>query len=285
MAIGKVEALRKIYLRKICENVLAPKEDTVNLADKSSASSSLIAKNLADILGGAKCTYLPPGQETGRLFTSITKEFLCETFALLQHLRPGPWEFGLESAITAFDQYKHLLVLDKLIKEIRVLGVSLGTDYLVKPDIVVYRHPLSDEKLAKRTDTIRETPKVAEYTSLRAKNHEGQPSPLLHASISCKWTIRSDRAQNTRTEALNLMRNRKGKTPHIAAVTAEPLPTRIASLALGTGDLDFVYHMALPELIEAVKISDNEDQMDMLLNMVDGRRLRDISDLPFDLAV
>lgn len=43
--------------------------------------------------------------------------------------------------------------------------------------------------------------------------------------------------------------------------------------------------MALPELIEAVKISDNEDQMDMLLNMVDGRRLRDISDLPFDLAV
>jgi len=284
MAISKIEALRKIYLQKICVNVLAAKEDTVNLADKSSASSSLIAKNLAGILGGAKCKYLPPGQETGRLFTSMTREFLREAFALLHHLRPGSWEFGVESAITSFDQYKHLLVLDKLIKENRILGISLGTDYLIKPDIVIYRYPLSDEQLAKETDDIPTEAKIANYTSLRAKNHE-EPSPLLHASISCKWTIRSDRAQNTRTEALNLMRNRKGKTPQIAAVTAEPLPTRIASLALGTGDLDFVYHMALPELIEAVKISGNEDQMDMLINMVDGRRLRDISDLPFDLAV
>ncbi|MBO9364254.1 MAG: restriction endonuclease, partial [Roseiflexus sp.] len=64
---------------------------------------------------------------------------------------------------------------------------------------------------------------------------------MLHASISRKWTIRSDRSQNIRTEAMNLIRNRKGHTPHIVAVTAEPLPTRIASLALGTGDLDCVY--------------------------------------------
>jgi len=28
----------------------------------------------------------------------------------------------------------------------------------------------------------------------------------------------------------------------------------------------------------------NEDQMDMLRVLVEGRRLRDISDLPFDLA-
>jgi hypothetical protein len=107
---------------------------------------------------------------------------------------------------------------------------------------------------------------------------------ILHASISCKWTIRSDRSQNTRTEALNLIRNRKGHLPHIVAVTAEPLPTRIAALALGTGDMDCVYHFALNELQEAIKSIKNEDQMDMLKIMIDGRRLRDISDLPFDLA-
>ena len=73
--------------------------------------------------------------------------------------------------------------------------------------------------------------------------------------------------------------------PHILAVTAEPLPTRIASLALGTGDLDCVYHFALPELTEAIREIDNEDQMDMLSTLVEGRRLRDISDLPFDLAI
>jgi len=95
----------------------------------------------------------------------------------------------------------------------------------------------------------------------------------------------SDRAQNTRTEALNLIRHRKGNTPHIVAVTAEPLPTRIAFLALGTGDLDWVYHFALPELIRAVDQSGNESQQEMLNMLVTGHRLRDIADLPFDLAI
>jgi hypothetical protein len=97
--------------------------------------------------------------------------------------------------------------------------------------------------------------------------------------------MRSDRAQNIRTEALNLIRNRKGNTPHIVAVTAEPLSTRIASLALGTGDLDCVYHFALPELRESVEEVGGEDQVEMLVGMINGRRLRDISDLPFDLGI
>ena len=124
---------------------------------------------------------------------------------------------------------------------------------------------------------------VACWSPLRSSNRP-KMSLILHASISCKWSMRSDRAQNIRTEALNLIRNRKGNTPHITAVTAEPLPARLASLALGTGDLDCVYHFALPELREAVEKVAGEDQLEMLLGMIDGRRLRDISDLPFDLA-
>ena len=69
------------------------------------------------------------------------------------------------------------------------------------------------------------------------------------------------------------------------AVTAEPLPTRIAALSLGTGDLDCVYHFALPELKKTIEKIDNQDQLDMLNTMIEGRRLRDISDLPFDLAI
>ncbi len=82
-----------------------------------------------------------------------------------------------------------------------------------------------------------------------------------------------------------MIRNRKGQTPHVAVVTAEPLPTRLASLALGTGDLDCVYHFALPELRGAVETVGNEDQLEMLEEMINGRRLRDISDLPLDLAI
>jgi len=71
----------------------------------------------------------------------------------------------------------------------------------------------------------------------------------------------------------------------VVAVTAEPLPTRVAVLALGTGDLDCVYHFALPELKSTIEEIDNPDQLDMLNTMIEGRRLRDISDLPFDLAI
>ena len=108
--------------------------------------------------------------------------------------------------------------------------------------------------------------------------------PLLHASISAKWTIRSDRSQNTRAEALNLIRNRKGHLPHVVAVTAEPLPSRLASIALGTGDIDCVYHFALPELQRAIDDANASDAAEMLRIMVEGHRLKDISDLPLDLV-
>ena len=107
----------------------------------------------------------------------------------------------------------------------------------------------------------------------------------IHAVISCKWTIRSDRSQNARTEGLNLLRNRKGKIPHICIITAEPYPNRIASVALGTGDIDCVYHIALPELQAAVQNLNNEAVTEMLDILVTGKRLRDIADLPFDLVI
>jgi hypothetical protein len=56
-------------------------------------------------------------------------------------------------------------------------------------------------------------------------------------------------------------------------------------LALGTGDLDCVYHFALPELRDSLIELNNLDQLDILETMINGMRLRDISDLPFDLAV
>ena len=123
---------------------------------------------------------------------------------------------------------------------------------------------------------------VCKQADLRKKNGG---LPILHASVSAKWTMRSDRAQNSRTEALGLIRNRKGHLPHIVVITGEPLPSRIASLALGTGDIDCVYHFALYELMEAVNSIGAEDAKEMLNILVSGKRLKDISDLPLDLAL
>ena len=125
-------------------------------------------------------------------------------------------------------------------------------------------------------------PDTARLAPLRERNNDVD---LLHASISCKWTIRSDRTQNSRAEALNLVRNRKGRAPHIAVVTAEPLPSRLVSIAVGTGDIDCTYHVALHELLEVVTASEWDDARAALEVMVEGERLRDISDLPLDLVV
>jgi hypothetical protein len=165
----------------------------------------------------------------------------------------------------------------------REFRTAFSSDYLVLPDIVVGRAPVSAAEINQIENLLEPGSPLASHTPLRAENNDGQV--ILHASISCKWTIRSDRAQNTRTEALNLIRNRKGNTPHIMVVTGEPMPTRLASLAMGTGDLDCVYHMALNELDAAASAAGDESQLEMLELLVSGRRLRDISDLPFDLAI
>ena len=70
-----------------------------------------------------------------------------------------------------------------------------------------------------------------------------------------------------------------------AVVTGEPTPNRIASIALGTGDIDCVYHFALPELLETVQDLGFADAEESLDTMIEGKRLRDIADLPLDLVI
>lgn len=287
--MGIVE-LRKEYHHRICEEMIRiggrskKYGEYPNFADGTNRSSVQIARGIAERLG-YKAKRDPIKEQTvGGHFELATKDFLTDAFELLQHIRPGDWVYRTKTAISGFDQYEHLAYLERIVARDKALAPALGGDYIVKPDIIVARMPIADSEVNARAKVIGNKNSVARFTPLRAANRK-QPLPILHASISCKWTIRSDRSQNTRTEALNLIRNRKGHLPHVVAVTAEPLPTRISALALGTGDLDCVYHFALTELQDTIKQIDNQDQMDMLQVMVEGRRLRDISDLPFDLAV
>ncbi len=76
--------------------------------------------------------------------------------------------------------------------------------------------------------------------------------------------------------------------PHIVGITAEPTPKRIASIAMGISDLDCIYHVALPELQKAVESSlegSRSEQKEDLEMLIAAKRLRDISDLPLDLAL
>ena len=70
--------------------------------------------------------------------------------------------------------------------------------------------------------------------------------------------------------------------PH-QVVRTQAIRTQIASLALGTGDIDCVYQFALTELRQAIIETTNEEPLQLLDIMIDGKRLREIADLPLDL--
>lgn len=276
---------KKYHERLLQEGVLTiDKSGVPSNADRSSKMSIAIASGVANKLM-AEIQEKAVGQTAGAKFEQLSMEFLASTFPKLQHLRPGKWtitKLGNRNTIktSSFAQYEHLDYLTRLMTYDSKLAASMGNDYMVAPDVVVYREPESDDEINHPEVFVDD--KVCTMADLRAGNGG---LPILHASVSAKWTKKSDRAQNSRIEALNLIRNRKGNLPHIVVVTGEPMPVRIASLALGTGDIDCVYHFALYELIEAVQEIGAEDAMETLKVLTEGKRLKDISDLPLDLAI
>lgn len=285
--VNSCEMFRQQYHNRICREIIRVEQscgvEYLNFADRGSASSRVIAWGIGSRIGYMHNNDKISRHTTAERFTNITKDYLEQAFESLQHLRPVRWHFSTEEPILLFDQYTHLADLGKTIGKRNQLASALDKANILYPSIVIGRYPVSDEEINAHHPLVSPDQPVAKLTPLRQSNAI-PPHRILHASISCKWTLRSDRSQNARSEALNLIRNRKGRLPHIVAVTAEPMPTRIASLALGTGDLDCVYHFALYEMQQTLVELGKEDQLEMLNVLVDGRRLRDVSDLPFDLV-
>ncbi|HLB72853.1 MAG TPA: NgoMIV family type II restriction endonuclease [Sedimentisphaerales bacterium] len=287
--MGEILRLREDYHKRLCEHICGyrPGTKNLNISDTGNQLSKDVSQRMVSKFGIKISEKDVSPQRIGQQFAEITKEFVEKAFEMLGHLRPGVWHFSTSQAtqgIAAFEQYAHLSDVQRILNDNPELKTALGGDYLITPDVIVAREAEPDERINENQKLVDVEEDVVCYSPLRRVNVPQSPL-ILHASISCKWTIRSDRAQNTRTEALNLIRNRKGNTPHIVAVTFEPLPGRLSSLALGTGDLDCMYHVALPELQEAIRETRSEDHIEQIETLVNGRRLRDMSDLPVDLAI
>jgi hypothetical protein len=284
------ECERRRLHEELCRSeVVTLTDDVVSFSDSNNALSRKISLGICKLLHVAPRTLQKKlsGQTLGERTERCVAEYLRRTFPKLQHLRPGSWTVtqSTRNGIADFEQYEHLSMLQAAARRDAALAVALGNDYIIKPDVLMVRNPEPDSHINAFEYLVDET--VATRSALRAANN---PTPILHASVSTKLTLRSDRAQNARTESLNLLRNRKGRAPHIVVVTAEPLPSRLASLALGTGDIDCVYHLFLRELIAVVddlaaNSPDAADTKGLLDIMLQGRRLKDVTDLPLDLAV
>jgi hypothetical protein len=113
--------------------------------------------------------------------------------------------------------------------------------------------------------------------------------PRLLIGLSCKWTLRTDRAQDCVAQGQKLAALRRGHMAHFAVLTIEPRPTMLRLLAYGSGAVDCVYHLALPELLLAARdLVDRAtsrtrksalSQQETLELMVAQRRIRPYSEL------
>lgn len=225
-----------------------------NNADKESRPSIEIAAGVLELIGSSRATTMG-GQKAGSFLEHGVRDLLARQLPVASPQRR--WSVAVNQRINRFEQYSHLADLDDLIRAdpSGTLSASIGRDYNIKPDAA-----------------------VGIETSVDAL-------PFLHASVSCKFTIRSDRVQNIRHEGVILTRHRRGRQPHVVAVTSEPLPTRLASIARGTGEIDAVYHVALPELIAASDRVGGPEQQHVLEELVGQRRLLDLNDLPRNLTI
>lgn len=230
------------------------KDEFPNLADRDSTTSVAIASELLKALGVTEQISLG-GQQAGRALEVAVEEYLRDE---LPDLRPDrQWEVARGRRISTFQQYAHLKRLDELIRqdESGTLGSELGRDYLISPDVTV------GISLLEETDLI------------------------LHAAVSCKLTIRSDRVQNIRHEGVIMTRHRRGRQPHVVVVTSEPLPTRLAAIARGTGEVDAVYHVALEELEASTKTAGTPEQQQTIIELVTQGRLKPLEALVEDLSL
>ena len=224
-----------------------------NFADTDSTTSCNIAAHMLGTLGITAPVALK-GQQLGRRLEEEVRDHLAS--ALPGTINGRKVTVSRRTVVSDFEQYGHLATLQALIDAdpTRTLRAAIGSDYLIRPDVIVGLSP-------------------------------GLGPDFLHAAVPCKWTLRSDRAQNVRHEAVILIRHRRGRLPHITPVTAEPMPTRIARLARGTAEVDALYHVALDELDAAVRAVGTPRQVDALDELIGHRRLRDLAELVSVLTV
>lgn len=187
----KISELRSRYHDQICAKIVRFKTDNSgssypNFADSSNQASREIASKLLKKINCSKNqTSLSAisQQQAGKIFEEITRLFIIEALNLIQHLRPAKWVYSIGN-ITKFEQYTHLAELKRLSKKNKDLASAIGTDYIIKPDIVIGRNPVTDDEINKNIKLIDPQDRVVHYSPLRQRGKSLKP--ILHASISCK---------------------------------------------------------------------------------------------------
>nr|WP_246422221.1 NgoMIV family type II restriction endonuclease [Nocardiopsis mwathae] len=207
-----------------------------------------------------------------------------------------------ERKLAEFEQYSHLGVVQELAKDPAGSRVSSSIEelevYIHDDDGDLNQAPRlldlvgrirgeHEESVAERRlllDTLGEESVLGLDIAISGPSPYSNSSlPFLEAGFSLKWSLRTDRAQDCRTQGAKMAALRRGRMPHFAAVTMEPRPYFLGILGRGSGEIDCVYHLHLPALAEAVdQVCTSKNRMaarDTFHRLRDQGRVRDYDDL------
>ncbi|MHA3700632.1 NgoMIV family type II restriction endonuclease [Jatrophihabitans sp. YIM 134969] len=204
--------------------------------------------------------------------------------------------------IRSFEQYRHLGVFDRFrssydgsttaIERAMLLLSSIEPQAAVEDARFVLAAALSqaqsDQDLAAELILMAPEESLLKLDITIATQSD---RPKLIAGLSCKWSLRTDRAQDCLAQGAKLVANRRGRMPHYATLTMEPRPAMLRLLAYGSGSIDCVYHLALPELRDAAQdlmkqkgTKSSRQQRDSIERMVSQGRLRDYEALLTEIS-
>jgi hypothetical protein len=190
VAEGSTESLfgsaRRTYHALLRDKVLRLENGVPSNADRGNKASKDIALGIFQRIGLETAGIKLKGQTAGSEFEVATAAFLRETFVKLSHLRPGDWvvrkigeqegdqgsrkkeqikDFKKLVKIAQFEQYTHLIAIAKAASENAELAASLGSDYMIKPDIVIFRRLVNDDEINRNEPLVDDS--VALMSSLR----------------------------------------------------------------------------------------------------------------------
>lgn len=261
-----------------------------NTSDRSDAISVALGRVLFEILG-VPADRKGPAKVGDALGREVVRDLATRVGAGLA--------VGSGSA-TAFKQYSHLKAFTDFKRDVdqssdfqirELIDAVRGLPSSTTRGNVLRRLNKLKNRLDKRSTLIDRLLTNAPEESLLGldvtiSDVASEEPRELRTAMSLKWSLRTDRAQDCLSQGAKLANLRRGKMPHYGVVTMEPRPYMLAILCDGSGAVDFVYHLHLEAVQEAVKRlarergdSDRWQGVRTLERLVGQGRLRDYDDL------
>jgi len=265
-----------------------------NTSDASDDLSVEIGEALFDVLGVSRVRTGEKDEPTGSQLAKTVTSDLLERFA-----PAGTTEISAERKLFEFEQYRHLGVIRDVkpgtSKEFNAAWRRLTTHVRKRAtgadvarvdamiEAVERSMDASDAALRKLLDELGDESLLGLDLTV-ARRGTSERLPRLELGLSLKWSLRTDRAQDCRSQGAKMSALRRGRMPHFAVVTMEPRPYMLNLLGGGSGDVDCVYHLDVPALTEAVdavygKTAQRRRGRDQFRRLVQQRRIRDYDDL------